>query len=259
MCHYKKLQSNSDDKNLKLFLQQKPWNSYLLFGTGSLAADNAERGKIHGILIVCGSYRQIVTGCQPGRQSLTRCVNTEYSPYESDGAVRRNNVVSFIIKYQHTQTRIRPNRTFPEENHSSQFPIARTFSGCRQYLELHSLYRGQQISAPLHGIAMSLPNADYFRKWFARQQKVIPEFASLESRYSNREILHCHATVRYRLHRVMRCQLGLRILCILSALFCLLRCINDIAYYKGQATSYIPCVILKNIGGKLCWFGNRLI
>lgn len=43
--------------------------------------------------------------------------------------------------------------------------------------------------------------------------------------------------------------LSLRVLCISSALFCLLRSVNDIVYYKGQAYSAIPCTVLKNIGG----------
>lgn len=43
---------------------------------------------------------------------------------------------------------------------------------------------------------------------------------------------------------------GLRVLCILSAIFCLLRCANDIAYYKAQTMSDIPCTVLKNLGGK---------
>lgn len=45
-------------------------------------------------------------------------------------------------------------------------------------------------------------------------------------------------------------KVALRVLCILSAFFCCLRCINDIVYYKGQASSHIPCTVLKNIGGR---------
>ena len=44
----------------------------------------------------------------------------------------------------------------------------------------------------------------------------------------------------------------LRFLCILSALFSTLRSANDIAYYKGQTVSEIPCTVLKNLGGKCC-------
>lgn len=44
--------------------------------------------------------------------------------------------------------------------------------------------------------------------------------------------------------------IGLRVLCILSAIFCLLRCANDIAYYKAQRMSDVPCTVLKNLGGK---------
>ncbi|XP_039265532.2 uncharacterized protein LOC120341155 isoform X1 [Styela clava] len=40
----------------------------------------------------------------------------------------------------------------------------------------------------------------------------------------------------------------LRILCILSAFFSFMRCVNDIIYYKASDMSDIPCTILKNIG-----------